>query len=121
MALQTMDGTVPLTPFAGLGLRVIDYASRIEELRTPSDVLNELHDITTKFLPLAVLRRLGFPSRPQVGIPFSSPFSSTRVPKGSGGRISNTGARQVPPPFLAQSRMGPFTWAEAKQMVEPTD
>ena len=57
--------------------------------------------------------RLGSRRRPQVGILFSSgiPFSCTRSPEGVVGRISNTGARQVPPLlFLAQSSMAPYTW-----------
>jgi hypothetical protein len=35
--------------------RVFDYASCVHNLRTPNDALNELHDITTKSLPLPVL------------------------------------------------------------------
>ena len=61
MAVTDRVGTAPLTPFADLQARLIGYASRVEELRTPSDVLDELHAITTRNLPLCVLGAARFP------------------------------------------------------------
>ena len=40
--------SVPLRTIAGLHESVIDYANRVHDLRSASDVLNELHDITKK-------------------------------------------------------------------------
>src|SRR6185312_1991016 len=34
---------------------LIDYAHRVEELRSPDEVLDELHAVTMRHLPLAVL------------------------------------------------------------------
>jgi hypothetical protein len=45
--------SVPLRTIAGLHESVIDYANRVHDLRSPSDVLNELHDITKKVSGLA--------------------------------------------------------------------
>jgi hypothetical protein len=45
----------PLAHFADLQANLIDYACRIGELRTPNDVLDALHVVTTKGLPLRVL------------------------------------------------------------------
>ena len=38
--------SVPLRTIAGLHESLIDYANRVHDLRSPGDVLNELHDIT---------------------------------------------------------------------------
>src|SRR5262245_60640863 len=61
MTSHSSGGTAPVGDFADLQRRVTDYTSRIGELRTPNDVLDSLHVITTKSLPLGVLTavRLG--------------------------------------------------------------
>ncbi len=56
-----MIGTAPVAHFADLQARLVEYASRIGELRTPNDVLDALHVITTKSLPLCVLGAVRFP------------------------------------------------------------
>ena len=56
-----MIGTAPVADFADLQARLVEYASRIGELRTPNDVLDALHVITTKSLPLCVLGAAQFP------------------------------------------------------------
>jgi DNA-binding CsgD family transcriptional regulator len=116
-----MVGTVPI---ASLHDRIFDYASSVHDLRTPSDVLDQLHDITTKSLPLPVLGAARFPSKAagwdsvQLG---NSIFLHKGVPKGWWEEYQTLERGKFRPLlFLAQSRMGPFTWAEAKQMVEPT-
>ena len=43
---------------------MIDYASRVEQLRSPDEVLDELHAITTKCLALSVLGAARFPLKP---------------------------------------------------------
>ena len=40
--------SVPLRTISGLHESVIDYANRVHDLRSPSDVFNQLHDITKK-------------------------------------------------------------------------
>ena len=54
--------SVPLRTIAGLHESVIDYANRVHDLRSPSDVLNELHDITKK-VSLPVLGAARFPPK----------------------------------------------------------
>src|SRR6476620_9112699 len=46
---------------ADLQTQLIDYADQVEELRSPEDVLNELHAITTRHLPLQVMGAARFP------------------------------------------------------------
>jgi DNA-binding CsgD family transcriptional regulator len=123
MALQTMDGTVPLTPLADLHLRVIDYASRIEELHTPSEVLNELHDITTKTLPLSVLAAARLPVTVtdlgsfQLG---QNAFLHKDVPKGWWEDFDTLAlGKFCPLLFLAWSSMASCTWTEAKRTLQP--
>ena len=92
--------SVPLRTIAGLHESLIDYANRVHDLRSPGDVLNELHDITKKGVIVRTRssavptegRRLGFPST------WEFRFPAQGSPEGVVGRISNTGARQVPPP-----------------------
>ena len=47
--------------FSDLQTGLIDYASRVDQLRSPDEVLNELHAITTRALPLSVLGAARFP------------------------------------------------------------
>ena len=92
--------SVPLRTIAGLHESVIDYANRVHDLRSPSDVLNELHDITKK-VSLPVLGAARFPPK-AAGWDSLQPgkfrFPAQGSPEGLVGRISSTGARQVPTP-----------------------
>ena len=54
---------MPLPRTTGLHQRVFDYAHSVLEQQTPSDVLNALHDITTKSLSLPVLGAARFPPK----------------------------------------------------------
>jgi DNA-binding CsgD family transcriptional regulator len=118
-----MVRAVPLAPIAGLHERVIDYAGSVHEQQTPSDVLNALHDITTKGLALPVLGAARFPPKAagwdgaQLG---DSIFLHKAVPKGWWEEYEALARGKFRPLlFLAQSSMAPFTWAEAKQVLEP--
>jgi DNA-binding CsgD family transcriptional regulator len=109
--------------FAGLQTSLIEYASNIGELRTPSDVLNALHVITSKNLSLYVLAAARFPvnaiawNSTQLG---KSVFLHKDVPEGwweehaalSPGRFS-------PYLFLAKSRLASYTWTEVQHLFEP--
>jgi hypothetical protein len=61
MISHSLVGTAPAPQFADLQAKLVDYASRIGELRTPSDALDALNSITTKSLPLCVLGAVRFP------------------------------------------------------------
>ena len=55
--------TAPGRPlgYADLQARIIDYTDRVEELRSPDEVLDELHTVTTRDLSLSVLGAARFP------------------------------------------------------------
>ena len=57
--LRAID--TPRPSFTDLHASLLDYASRVEEFRSPEEVLGELHAITTRSLPLAVLGAARFP------------------------------------------------------------
>lgn len=116
-------GTAPAAHFADLQARLVDYASRIGELGTPNDVLDALHAITIKSLPLRVLGAVRFPAKAtgwssiQLG---KSVFLHKEIPDGwweehtalSPGRFS-------PHLFLARSSLASYTWTEVQQLFEP--
>jgi LuxR family quorum sensing-dependent transcriptional regulator len=113
----------PVARFADLQGRLVDYASQISELRTSDEVLEALHAIITKSLPLSVLGAVRFPvnaagcSEIRLG---KSVFLHKDVPDGwweehaalSQGRFS-------PLLFRARSSLASFTWTEVQQMFEP--
>ena len=115
--------SVPLRTIAGLHESVIDYANRVHDLRSPSDVLNELHDITKK-VSLPMLGAARFPAKAADWDslqPGSSVFLHKGFPKGWWEEYQTLARGKFRPLlFLAQSSMAPYTWSEAKQMVEPT-
>src|SRR5215470_3244145 len=47
--------------FVDLNAQLIGYADRVEELQSPDQVLNELHAVTTRHLPLQVMGAARFP------------------------------------------------------------
>jgi DNA-binding CsgD family transcriptional regulator len=115
--------TATLTPFADLQARLIDYASRVDELRTPSDVLDELHAVTTKSLPLCVLGAARFPLKSadwgsiHLG---KSVFVHKDVPEGWWKDYDTLARGKFQPLlFLAKSSMASCTWTEVKRMLEP--
>ena len=115
--------TAPVAAFGDFQARLVDYASRIGELRTPNDVLGALHAITTKSLPLHVLGAVRFPVN---AIDWASlqleksVFLHKDVPDGwweehaalSPGRFS-------PLVFLARSSLTSYTWTEVHRLFEP--
>jgi len=61
MAIQSSIDLRPRTGVADLHTRLLDYAGHVEQLRSPEEVLNELHAVTTRGLPLPVLGAARFP------------------------------------------------------------
>jgi DNA-binding CsgD family transcriptional regulator len=118
-----MVDTVPQTRIAGLHERIIDFASRVDELCTPSDVLDALHDITIKSVQLRVLGAARIPPKSTTWDSMQlskSVFLHKDVPKGWWKEYETLGRGKFRPLlFLAQSSMAPCTWAEAKQVFEP--
>jgi DNA-binding CsgD family transcriptional regulator len=113
----------PLKPFADLQTRLIDYAARVEHLRAPSDVLDELHAAATRGLPLSVLGAARFPLKSsdwdaiQLG---KSTFLHKDVPQGWWEEYHALARGKFRPMlFLAQSSMASYTWTEVKRLLEP--
>jgi LuxR family quorum sensing-dependent transcriptional regulator len=109
--------------FAGLQSSLIDYASRVGELRTPTDVLGALHCITTKSLPLCVLGAARFPVT-TIGRRSMekgrSVFLHEDVPDGWWEeRATLLPGRFCPNLFMARSSLASYTWTEVQRMFEP--
>ena len=123
MVARTLVDAVRPAPFADLQARLIDYATRVEFLRTPSDVLDELNAITTKSLPLSVFGAARFPLKStdwgaiELG---KSAFLHKDVPSGLWEEyIAIAKCEFDPGVILARSSLAAFTWTERKRLFEP--
>jgi DNA-binding CsgD family transcriptional regulator len=121
--VETLVCAAPNAPFAELQARLIDYASRVEGLRTPSDVLDELNAITTKSLPLSVFGAARFPLKLtdwgsiELG---KSAFLHKEVPNGLWEEYIAIAKREFDPGvILARSSLAAFTWTERKRLLDP--
>ena len=61
MTIQSSIDHAPRTGIADLQTRLVDYAGHVDELRSPEEVLNGLHAVTTRSLPLPVLGAVRLP------------------------------------------------------------
>jgi DNA-binding CsgD family transcriptional regulator len=111
------------TDFAGLQTALLAYADRIEELRSPDAVLNELHAVTTRHLPLPVLGAARFPVKSgdwdsvQIG---KSAFLHESVPDGWWEEYCALARGKFRPLlFLAASSMANHTWTEVRRLFQP--
>jgi DNA-binding CsgD family transcriptional regulator len=109
--------------FTDLQTRLMGYADRIDELRSPHDVLEELHAVTTRHLPLSVLGAARFPlksgdwSSIQLG---KLAFLHKSVPEGWWEEYSTLSLGKFRPMlFLAASSMAMHTWTEVRRMFQP--
>jgi DNA-binding CsgD family transcriptional regulator len=110
-------------PFADLQTGLIDYADLVEELRSPDEVLEGLHAVTTRHLPLAVLgaARLPLKSGDWASIKLGKAFFLHRsVPEGWWTEYEAI-ARGKFRPFLslAAAGMASVTWTELRRMFQP--
>ena len=114
---------MPLTSLADIQSRLANYASRLDKLQTPSEVLNGLHDVTKKSVQLSVLGAARFPQKSgdwssiHLG---QSAFLHSEVPKGWWGEYANLGLGSFCPIlYLAQRGMASYTWTEARLICDP--
>jgi DNA-binding CsgD family transcriptional regulator len=121
--MQRLVDTDRQAGFADLQARLVDYAGRVGRLGSPADVLNELHDITKRSLPLAVLGAARLPLKSadwgsvQLG---KSAFLHKEVPDGWWEDYNVLAQGKFRPIlFLAQSCMASYTWTEVRRMLEP--
>ena len=111
------------TTSADLRTALLDYADRVEELRSPENVLNELHAVTTRHLPLPVLGAARFPLKSgdwesvKIG---KSAFLHNSVPDGWWEEYSALARGKFQPLlFLAATSMAIYTWTEVRRMFQP--
>src|SRR5262245_13846170 len=115
--------TPPQSDFGDLHARLIDYAGRVGDFRSPADVLDELNAITTQRLPLSVLGAARLPLKSgdweclQIG---KSVFLHTDVPEGFWEEhTSLIRGKFRPLYYLAMTSMASYTWTEIRRMFEP--
>ena len=115
--------TPPQSGFADLQARLIDYAGRVGEFRSPDEVLDELNAITTQSLPLSVLGAARFPVKSgdwefiELG---KSVFLHKDVPEGWWEEyIALARDKFRPLFFLAMTSMASYTWTESGGCSNP--
>ena len=108
---------------ADLRTDLIDYAGRVEELQSPKDVLNELHAVTTRHLPLQVMGAARFPLKAgdwdsvRIG---TSAFLHDSVPDGWWDDYRALARGKFRPMlFLAATSMAIHTWTEVRRIFQP--
>jgi hypothetical protein len=106
-----------------LQTRLIGYAGRVEEFRSPTEVLDDLSAITASGLPLSVLGAVRLPLKSndwesiQLG---KLLFLHRDVPKGWWEEYDAVAQGKFRPHlFLARSSMASYTWTEVKRMFHP--
>lgn len=102
---------------------LVGYADRVAELRSPDQVLEELHAVTTRHLPLSVLGAARLPLK--AGDWASTPlakliFLHKSVPEGWWEEYDVLARGKFRPLlFLAASSMAMHTWSEVRRMFQP--
>jgi DNA-binding CsgD family transcriptional regulator len=108
---------------ADLYARLLEYAARVEELRSPDQVLDELHAITAREQQLSVLGAARFPVKSgdwdavQLG---KSAFLHRDVPEHWWEEYNALIRGKFRPVlFLAASSLTSYTWTEARRLFQP--
>jgi LuxR family quorum sensing-dependent transcriptional regulator len=107
----------------GLDQRLVQFATRTSELKTPDAVLNALNEATSRSSPLHVLGVGRFP--PKIGDWKSlklgeSVFVHKDVPRGWWNDYSTYGQHAYDPGIMmARISLAPYTWTESHRMIEP--
>src|SRR5262245_40095858 len=107
---------------ADLQPALLDYASRVGEFNSPSIVLDALHAIINKSLPLGVLgaARLPINDTDWRSAPGKSLFLHKDVPDGWWEEHDALARGKFRPSlFLARSSLASFTWTEVQQLFQP--
>ena len=123
MAVTKLSGPGRQTDGVDLQTGLVGYADTIDVLQSPDQVLNELHAITTRSLPLSVLGAGRFPTKSgdwgaiQLG---KSAFLHKDVPKGWWEEYEAIARGKFRPAlFLAATSMASHTWTEVRRMFQP--
>jgi len=107
--------------FADLHAQLIGYADHVEEQRSPDQVLNELHAITTRHLQVMGAARFPLKSGDWESVQIGkSAFLHESVPEGWWEEYSALArGRFQPLLFLAATSMAKHTWTEVRRMFQP--
>lgn len=112
------------TGFTDLQTRLVDYAARVDQMRSPDEILDELHAITSREQLLSVLGAARFPLK-------SGDWGSVQLGKSAFLHKDVSmrwweeyealiKSRFLPVLFLARTSMGSYTWTEARRLFQPT-
>jgi DNA-binding CsgD family transcriptional regulator len=108
---------------ADLQTGLVSYADRVEELRSPDEVLEELHAVTTRHLPLSVLGAVRLPLKSGDWAPAQLgklAFIHKGVPEGWWEEYNALARGKFRPMlYLAASSMAMHTWTEMRRMFQP--
>ena len=118
MAIQSLARTAIKTD---LLTELVDYASRIEEMRTPNEVLDQLNDVITRHLPLSVL---GAARVPLTGNWDSLELGKSAIlhhtaPEGWWDEYSAHARGKFRPVLFLATGLAPHTWTEVRRMFQP--
>ena len=106
-----------------LGPKLLIYASNIDKLHTPSDVLDHLHAITWQSCRLSVLGAGPFPVRwgDWAGVEIGkNVFIHKSAPKGWWDEYLELSRREFDPGLMmARVSIAPYTLTESTRMLEP--
>jgi LuxR family quorum sensing-dependent transcriptional regulator len=122
MAVLKFEASRPAA-MTDLQTGLIGYADRVEQLRSPDEVLEELHTVTARHLPLSVLGAARFPQKSggwESIQPGKSAFLHKSVPEGWWDEYHALARGKFRPMlFLAAASMAMHTWTEARRMFQP--
>jgi DNA-binding CsgD family transcriptional regulator len=123
MTIRSLVDYTRRTGFADLQAGLVDYASHVDELPSPEKVLNELHAVTTRSLPLPVLGAVRLPIKSgdweavRLG---KSAFLHDSVPAGWWEEYDVLARDRFRPVlFLAGFSMASHTWTEVRRLMQP--
>ena len=116
-------GTSSKAALIGLEGRLGDYTSRVEHLKSPDHILDELHAFTAENLPLSVLAAARFPIKSgdweaiRLG---QSLFIHKDVPEGWWEEYDALARGKFRPMlFLARSSLASYSWTAVRRMLQP--
>jgi DNA-binding CsgD family transcriptional regulator len=123
MTSRALINSMPDGSLSAIYRALVDFANRVDELRTPADVLDGLHVVSSTDLPLNVLAAARFSVKAagvetiQLG---KSGFLHKSVPDGWWEEYTALAKSHFTPMiFLARSSLASFTWTETTRQLEP--
>ena len=123
MIAHALINSVPDVPLSATYSELVDFANRVDGLRTPTDVLEGLQSVSSTNLPLNVLGAARFSTKAagiesiQLG---KSAFLHSSVPPGWWEEFTALAQKHFTPMiFLARSSLASFTWTETTRRFEP--